>query len=141
MQLFEQRRFAARRTKLFLFDAEMLEDLIDRRVADVIDQLQRAKPRQRSEGLVTTRRNASASLMCADSANLIPPNLRNGTLCLPSSISRSNECELERNSTAICASGTPSSRSSAMRCATKRDCSFSSCALTTTGGCPPSMRE
>ena len=33
-------------------------------------------------------------------------------------------------------SGTPSSRNSAIRCATNRDCSFSSRALTTTGGCP-----
>ena len=39
--------FRSRRPKLFLFDAKMLEYLIDRRVADVVDQFKRAKPRER----------------------------------------------------------------------------------------------
>ena len=40
----EKARPAFRRPELTMFDAEMFEYLVDSRVADVIDQLQRAKP-------------------------------------------------------------------------------------------------
>src|ERR1051325_2409286 len=44
MQLLEQICLGLRRTHLALLDSEMFEYLVDGRVADVIDQLQRAKP-------------------------------------------------------------------------------------------------
>ena len=69
-----------------------------------------------SAGLATTRRCASTSLMCAVSMNLKPPRLMNGMSRRCSSSSRSKEWKLERNSTAISLSSTPSSRSSRMRC-------------------------
>ncbi len=46
-ELLENPRLTSRRANLALLDSEMLEYLIDRRVAYVIDQLQRTKPRKR----------------------------------------------------------------------------------------------
>src|ERR1041384_1311005 len=43
----EQIGFSSRRATLSLFDAEMLEYLVDSGVTNVIDQFQRAKPRKR----------------------------------------------------------------------------------------------
>src|SRR5690349_3611277 len=110
----------------------MFEYLIDRRVADVIDQLQRAKPRKRVRRF---HDDAQKRKRILDMRRLREPD--------PAELAKRNAlpAELERKSTAISLSGTPSSRRSAIRCATNCDCSFSSCALTTTGACPPSMRE
>src|ERR1051325_7739565 len=47
MQFLEQRRLALRRAHFAVLDSEMFEYLIKRRIADVIDQLQGAKARER----------------------------------------------------------------------------------------------
>ncbi len=47
MQLFEQTILRLNRTKLSSLDAQMFEYLMDRRVTDVLDQLECAKPRER----------------------------------------------------------------------------------------------
>src|SRR5215217_4903799 len=47
LEFFEQCCLGSRRSKLSLLDAEMLEYLVNRGITDVIDQLERAKPRER----------------------------------------------------------------------------------------------
>ena len=43
----EESHARARRPELSAFDAEILDDLLDGRIADVVYQLERAKPRER----------------------------------------------------------------------------------------------
>ena len=141
MKIFEQSRFTSRRAKLFLFDSEMFEYLVDSRIADVIDQLQRAKPRkrvgrfhhdaQKRERIFDVRRFRKPDPAKLAKRNALPAQL---------------DFQIKR-----------------MRTRTKQHCDFAERhtfftqirdplrhkprlfvlirALTTTGGSPPSMRE
>src|ERR1043165_8387051 len=101
MQFLEERRLALRRAHFAVLDSEMFEYLINRRIADVIDQLQGANPRERARRLKGDAQERERILdVCRlrkpDPAKLTKRNARARELDF-----QIKRMQLERNSTAI----------------------------------------